>query len=136
MKRRYSHDFSPLAPMVEILVSSPTGTEKTMLEGKIDSGADLCAVPEEVIAELDLPPIRSVRAAGFDGAHREVLLYHCALEVAGRRFSHVEALATRRRYAIVGRKVLRTLVVELDGPKATLTIAAGRARNRARPKGS
>ena len=132
MKRRYSIDFSPPAPMVPVQVSSPLGTERRLLEGKVDSGADLCAVPEDVIGELDVPPLRVVRAAGFDGGFREVLLYHCELEVAGRRFPHVEALATRRRYAIIGRNVLNALVTKLDGPKVTLTVTTPKARSRRR----
>ena len=121
--------------MLPVVISAPSGTEKKALEGKVDSGADLCAVPEDVIAELDAPPIRIVRAAGFDGTHREAMLYDCALEVAGQRFPHVEALATRRRYAIIGRKVLRALIVKLDGPKSSLTVMLGRPRNKASVRG-
>ena len=132
MKRRYSSAFSPPAPMIPIVVKAPEGSESRTIEGKIDSGADICALPEEVVAELDVPPVRVVRAAGFDGGPREALLYHCALEVAGRRFSHVEALATRRRYAILGRNVLSELVTTLDGPRRMLTVTTGSRRRKTR----
>jgi predicted aspartyl protease len=132
MKRRYSRAFTPPAPMVELRVRAPGGAERRKLEAKIDSGADLCIVPDDVVAELDLPPVRTVRAAGFDGAHREALLYHCSIELAGHHFPHVEALATRRRYTIVGRNVLQALVVRLDGPGSTLSIERPRVRRKAR----
>jgi hypothetical protein len=74
------------------------------IEGKIDTGADVCALPESIIADLDLAPVRTVRAAGFGGVLQEALLFHADLEVAGRRSKHVEALSTRRPYAIIGRK--------------------------------
>jgi hypothetical protein len=48
------------------------------------------------------------------------LLYRCALEIAGERFENIEALATRRHYAIVGRNVLCHLAVKVDGPKEQL----------------
>jgi hypothetical protein len=71
---------------------------------------------------LDLSPVRSVRAAGFSGELTETLLYHCALEFAGHRFEHLEALATRRRYAIIGRNALREVIVRLDGPASVLSV--------------
>lgn len=122
MRRIYSREFSPPAPVVPILVSLPGETTARAIDGKLDTAADLCALPEDLIAELDLPPVRTVRAAGFLGTLHEALLYHCAIELAGHRFEHLETLATRRRYAIVGRNLLRHLVVRLDGPNSTLTL--------------
>jgi predicted aspartyl protease len=122
VRRAYSRDFSPPAPVVPILVSVPGEAAGRRLEGKLDTGADLCALPDDVIAELDLPPVRVVRAAGFAGDTQEALLYHCAIEIAGFRVEHLEALATRRRYAIIGRNFLRRVVLRLDGPRRTLTL--------------
>jgi predicted aspartyl protease len=130
VKRRYSRDFSPPAPTVPVVVRLPRGGESRELEGKIDSGADVCAIPEDVIAELDLPPVRIVRAAGFGGVLQDAILHHCAIELPGRRFDHVEALGTHRRYAIIGRNVLRELVVRLDGPGSMLSVTAPRSRSR------
>ena len=130
MKRGYSRDFSPPAPMLSLVVTAPGGRDETSLEGKLDSGADICALPESVIAALDLPPVREVRAAGFTGELRPTLLYRCTLEVAGRRVQNVEALATGRHYAIVGRNVLCHLVVKLDGPNEQLSLVHSTSRRR------
>jgi predicted aspartyl protease len=130
MKRSYSRDFVPPAPMWGLGVTTPFGKASVSIEGKLDSGADVCALPETVIAELDLPPVREVRASGFSGVLEPTLLYRCAVELGGRRFENVEALATRRRYAIIGRNVLRHLVVKLDGPKSELTLTHARSRKR------
>jgi predicted aspartyl protease len=107
---------------VPILVTAPNEGGGRTIDGKLDSGADLCALPEDVIAELDLAPVRAVRAASFAGTLQDTLLYHCAIELAGRRFEHLEALPTRRRYAILGRNLMRHVVVRLDGPRGTLTL--------------
>ena len=112
--------------MIAVVVGVPGGTEERQIDGKIDSGADICALPEDLIVELDLAPVRSVRAAGFGQPLQDVLLYHCALRFAGHEFAHVEALAIRRAYPLIGRSVLRHLVVRLDGPKRMLTITSGR----------
>jgi len=117
--------------MLPVVVRSPGGTELRHIEGKIDTGADICALPDTVITDLDLAPVRSVRAAGFGGALQEALLFHVDLEVAGLRIKHVEALSTRRPYAIIGRSILQQFAVRLDGPKGTLTITLPtRARHR------
>ena len=116
--------------MVPAVIRVPGRTESRRLEGKIDSGADICAVPDDIIAALDLPPVRVVRAAGLGGLLQEAMLYHCAMEVAGYWFEHIEALGTRRRYAIIGRNVLRDLVVRLDGPKSMLSFASTSTRKR------
>ena len=132
MNRRYSSNFTPPAPMVPLAVGVPGGPDERHIEGKMDSGADLCALPEDLIVELDLAPVRVVRAAGFGQPHQDALLYHCALRFAGWEFEHVEALATRRPYALIGRNVLRHLVVKLDGPKSVLTITDPASRRRRR----
>jgi hypothetical protein len=72
------------------------------------------------------PPVRVVRAAGFQGRLAEVTLYHCEVELDGHRIPHVEALETHRTYALVGRNVLSRFVVRLDGPKGTLTLTKPR----------
>jgi predicted aspartyl protease len=132
MKRSYSTAFVPPAPVLSMAVTTPFGKASVSLEGKLDSGADICALPETVIAELDLPPVREVRASGFSGVLEATLLYRCAVELGGRRFENVEALATRRRYAILGRNVLRHLVAKLDGPRAELTLSLSSARSKRR----
>jgi predicted aspartyl protease len=128
MKRPYGRAFDPPAPVVPVLASAP-GLEPTRpLEGKLDTGADLCAIPEGVIAELAVPPVGTVRAAGYAGELREVAVYRVDIRIAGKAHRHVKALSTRRPYAIIGRNVLRSYVLRLDGPKACLELR--------RPQGS
>jgi predicted aspartyl protease len=108
--------------MVPVRVRAPGGVDALELDGKLDTGADLCAVPERYVAELDLPPVRTVRAAGFLGGLQEVVVYRVDVAIGTTLFPRVEALATRRPYAIIGRNVLRHLVVRLDGPRETVGI--------------
>lgn len=118
--------------MLPVVLRSPLAQDARSVDGKVDSGADLCAVPDYVIAELDLPPVRRVRAAGFNGVLLEAILFHVDIELAlgttARRFEHIEALSTRRPYAIIGRNVLQRFVTRLDGPNSVLTVTAPRRR--------
>jgi hypothetical protein len=90
----------------------------------------VCAILEFVVAELVLQPERTVRAATFAGDLVEVPTFRVDIELAGERLRHIEALATRRPYIIVGRNALQHFVVRLDGPRATLEVRRPRAGRR------
>jgi hypothetical protein len=108
--------------MVQVAIRAPGGVDVVEISGKLDSGADVCAVPEHLVAELVLPPIRAVRAAGFAGVLQEAILYRVDLVISGIALPRVEALTTRRAYAIVGRNVLQRFVLRLDGPRGVFDI--------------
>lgn len=128
MKRALSRAFDPPAPMVPVQVRAPRGIDSASLEGKLDTGADLCAVPDHLVLDLDLPPLRTVRAAGFLTGVQEVIVYGIGLSLGRIDFPHVEAIVTRRPYVIVGRNVLRRLVLRMDGPKEQLDLVLPRSR--------
>jgi hypothetical protein len=127
MKRSYSVAFDPPAPVLRVVARAPLGADSRRLEGKIDTGSDICALPEHVMEDLDPSPVRLVRAAGFSGTPIEMVVFRIDLEVEGTWFERIEALATRRPYAIVGRNVLKHLVVTLHGPRAELELRTARA---------
>jgi len=122
MRRRFSRAFDPPAPVVPVRLGAPGGHESAALDGKIDTGADLCGVPEQLVVTLDLPPVRSVRAAGFAGMPHDVVVYRVDIEIDGWLFPRVEALAISRPYVLVGRNVLRVLVARFDGPHEQLDL--------------
>jgi hypothetical protein len=122
MRRRFSPAFEPPAPVVQLRLRAPGGNQSAGLDGKIDTGADLCGVPQQLVIDLDLPPVRNVRASGFAGAPRDVVVYRVDVEINGLVFPRVEALAIARPYVLVGRNVLRALVVRLDGPREQLDL--------------
>ena len=128
MKRALSRAYNPPAPMVPVRVRAPYGPDSVSLEGKLDTGADLCAVPDHLVLDLDLPPLRTVRAAGFLTGVQEVIVYGIDLAIDEMDFPRVEAIVTRRPYVIVGRNVLRRLVLRLDGPKERLELGLPRTR--------
>lgn len=130
MKRKLSRAFDPPAPMVPVRLRSPGGLDSADLEGKLDTGADLCAVPEQLVETLGLPPVRVVRAAGFLGGLQETIVYRVDITLDGIDFERIEALATRRSYAIIGRNVLRSLVLRVDGPRELLELGPPRAPKR------
>jgi predicted aspartyl protease len=122
VKRALDRGFDPPAPMVPARVRAPGGADWEALSAKVDTGADLSAVPDRVLEALDVAPVRVVRAATFTGALQEVPVYRVDLELAGELLPRVEALATRRPYVIAGRNVLRHFVVKIDGPREQIEL--------------
>lgn len=122
MKKKLDRHFHPPAAVIPLTVRAPGGVDSARLEGKVDTGADVSAVPERLVSELGLPPVRTVRAAGFTGSLEEVIAYRMDVEIDGLTFPRMEALATRREYVIVGRNVLCALMLRIDGPRETLEI--------------
>jgi predicted aspartyl protease len=131
VKRALSRAFDPPAPMVPVRIRVPDGLDSAELEGKLDTGADLCAIPDRYVAELDLPPLRTVRAAGFLGGLQDTIVYRVDIAIDGMHFPAIEAVATRRPYVIVGRNILRRVVMRVDGPAEKLEIGLPKARKRA-----
>ena len=128
MKLSYDPGFAPPAPVVPVIVRAPRGIDGAALSGKLDTGADLCAIPEQLVVELALPAVRILRVAGFAGVVQEARVYRVDVEIDGTRFAAVEAVTTRRPYAIIGRPVLAAYVLRLDGPRRQLELKRPRIR--------
>ena len=126
MKRAYSRLYHPPAPVVPVGIRVPTSERRLELDGKIDTGADVCGIPQAVVAVLDLAPYRTTRVAAFMTLPRDVDLYRLDFELAGRRFERLEAVATLRPYVTLGRNLLRHLVLRLDGPHERLELRVAR----------
>ena len=130
MKKRLSRAFHPPAAVVPVAVRAPDGRDERALDGKIDTGGDLCALPHAIIGDLALPAERVVRVAPVLGATKEIVVYRMDLSVGGERFSYVETIGSDRPYGIIGRNVLRELLLRLDGPGETVELKRPRARRR------
>src|SRR2546425_1265228 len=62
------------------------------------------------------------------GSGRDVVVYRVDVEIDGLVFPRVEALAVDRTYALLGRNLLRVLVVRLDGPREWLDLRRPRIK--------
>jgi predicted aspartyl protease len=130
MRRKLDRAFHPPAAVASVRVRAPNGVDSAELDGKLDTGADVCAVPERLVDELALPPLRTVRASGYGGVSELVTAYRIDVEIDGLRIPRVEALVTRRHYAIIGRNVLCRLILRVDGPRETFELKGPRRASR------
>ena len=135
MKRRYSTAFEPPAPVVPLVVRAPGGADWVSVDAKIDTGADVCALPRHVARRLDLPAVRVARATGFSGGSVEMIVYAADVDLDGTRIEAVDVLVTERPYALLGRNLLRRAVLHLHGPRETLELSIGSpGRRRSKPR--
>jgi hypothetical protein len=116
----YDETIDPPAPFVDVLVSPPVGSNLSeTLRAKLDTAADISCIPADLVARLGILPVRTILIEGHNGVQMAVDTYVIILEVAGTRFRHLEVVSILGEYALLGRDVLNSLYVRLDGPGLT-----------------
>jgi len=123
MKYRYSRDFDPPAPFIELCVSVPLSKDDVSLTALIDSGADITVIPERIITQLRLRRVDSLLASGFGKGVIEATVYAAILSVEGiLRPKMYRVLSWREDYVLLGRDLLNQLVTVLNGPSEELKL--------------
>jgi predicted aspartyl protease len=123
MKYRYSRDFDPPAPVIELCVSVPLSKDDVSLTALIDSGADITVIPERIITQLRLRRVDSLLASGFGKGVIEATVYAAILSVEGiLRPKMYRVLSWREDYVLLGRDLLNQLVTVLNGPSEELKL--------------
>jgi predicted aspartyl protease len=119
----YNRSIVPPAPFVPIAVSHPDNPNApdTISAAKLDSGADITALPASLVKSLALPERNLVEVAGYDNQSVTIATYFAVIEVAHIRVN-AEVIAVSEDYALLGRDVLNLLRLLLDGPALTLEI--------------
>ena len=88
---------------------------------KIDSGADVTALPLSIVQHLNLPIMDVLDISGYDDRVSTIQTYFAIIELAKVR-GRIQVIAISEEYALLGRDVLNHLRVLLDGPALALEI--------------
>lgn len=115
--RDYDVSYAPPMPVVDVTVQDiVSGDRSKPVAAIVDSGADGCLVPINILQELNLPPIRKAMMRGVSGIGRSVDLYLVSLIIGPILVNGVRVIGDRHgNELIIGRNVLNQLVTTLDG---------------------
>lgn len=120
----YDREVDPPAPFVEGSLHHPDNPKQsTHFRAKIDTGADISAIPASLVSQLQLPVASKMLVEGYDGVSVTVSSYSVLIEVAGTRFENWEVIAFPDDYILLGRDILNHYYVQLNGPNLTFTLS-------------
>lgn len=111
--------FDPPAPVLEIFLSSPgvVASPPTPVDGLIDSGADITAIPRKFIEELQLKLVDQLHAMGFEGVQSERLVdvYSVRVLIQGVGEHIVRVLPSNYDFVLIGRDIINSWELFLHG---------------------
>ncbi|HUV91112.1 MAG TPA: aspartyl protease family protein [Anaerolineae bacterium] len=93
------------------------------MRAKLDTGADISAIPVSLLEELNLLPESQLLIEGYDLRRVTLPTYYIALVVAQVRFRRLEVIAFPEDYILLGRDVLNHFYARLNGPKLTFDLS-------------
>ena len=118
----YNTETVPPAAFVQVQVTNPTTGDSHQLPAKLDTGASVSVIPDEVVETLSLPPRGEARFYAFDGSSSVRHIFYIDLEMEGYHMSRLEVTSSRRRDALLGRDVLNQFIITFNGKDLTFEI--------------
>jgi predicted aspartyl protease len=114
----YDQSFHPPAPIAEVTILHPVvTTRRRTLSGKLDTGADLTVIPQQLVTPLRLTPKGRIWTTGYDGTYSQRAVFYVRMQLEGFVLASVRCIATERRNVLLGRNVLNRFVISLDGKR-------------------
>ncbi len=114
----YDRDVEPPAPFLRVLVHPPGHPDVAQsIRAKLDTGADVSAIPASLVEELSLCPESQLLIEGYDLRLVTLHTYYVALVVAQVRFRRLEVITFPEKYVLLGRDVLNHFYARLNGPE-------------------
>lgn len=120
----YSTEFDPPAAVIDIQMTGVVHPRpRVTVSAILDTGADMTAVPETLVDRLDLFPTGRMVVEDVNGQTTIAHTYMVRLRVANKTISEHKVLLTGLDFGIIGRDLLNTLYLLLNGPEGTFEIA-------------
>ena len=123
MRYEYDRQFSPPAPALMIEIFDPDDSDRReRVLAKLDTAADISAIPLQVLVGWRLEPDSEIVVSGFESAPAAMRSYTVGIELPEARIRRVEVVPFAMDYALLGRDVLNLLFIDLAGPTLTFEI--------------
>jgi hypothetical protein len=115
----YSRRLKPPYPFVEVALFAPWSASSSVLIEKlqIDTGADRSGIPLALINKLE-PRLRDwVEVFDFDdNIVEDIPVYEIGMEIDGMRFNSIKVYGLNSDFGFIGRDLLNSFFISLDGP--------------------
>ena len=109
-------------PCLFVSVVSPYGAAKHRILFRLDTGADLTAIPASSVHRLRLEPYDRRIVGDYDKRTTMMPTFRVHLRFGEFLFHDVEVVATESNSALLGLDILNQLKVTLDGRKKMLSV--------------
>lgn len=120
----YDQSIEPPAPSLEVLIRHIWTKDRFYtVSARLDTGADISAIPQFIAEALELQPTRTIVTEAYDGAQTSVNTYVVTLEVAQARFPQLETILIPEPYALLGRNILNYFYTTLNGPALNFSLS-------------
>ncbi|MEZ4869524.1 MAG: hypothetical protein R3C14_49830 [Caldilineaceae bacterium] len=106
-----------------VTIHHPETNRTIQLEAKIDTGADISAIPLSSIQELELPVTSKLLVEDYDGVASTVSTYGAILQIEQARFRSQEFIAIAEPHALLGREILNHSICCLTARNSPLIYA-------------
>lgn len=120
----YNQQVAPPAPFVYVTIARPDdGAEMANIPAQLDTAADKTVVPWDIVEGLRLQQLDQVPILGFAGHVTSVPTFLVKINIREFEPLTVEVQGQREEpFVLLGRDVLNTRRVQLDGPSLVLDI--------------
>lgn len=114
----YSQEHVPPAPVLQVAVAHVVHPRRRQLVAALlDTGSDITAIPDRLVAELQLYPVGRLQLEDLRVGTTRVLTYAVHLTVVDSTLPQVEVVLTGLDFIVLGRDVLNQFYAQLAGPE-------------------
>lgn len=119
----YSKEVAPPVPFLDIVIRHPLTPDRMhRVTAKLDTGADISAIPQSIATALDLLPAQTILAQSFDGTLTRIDTYAVTVAIGQARIRTIEVILIPDEHALIGRDILNHFYVQLNGPPLTFDL--------------
>lgn len=123
---KYNSQIAPPAPLLNLVVRSPENSELFVQSpALIDTGADISAITTGIQEKLTPLRVGVVYIESFKGEGQAQLLYEVNLEFHQWTLDHIPVIVAANDYVILGRDILNSFDLRLNGIKGRFEILRG-----------